>query len=77
MRATAKQSPYSRSGTEEEEEEEEKDEEEEEDDPFGQFGLWAPSSGVRDLSTLTHVCFHITPPSSKSRDMLVMSRKHR
>jgi hypothetical protein len=30
--------------------------------PFGQLGLWAPSSGVLDVFTsITHGCFHIYP----------------
>jgi hypothetical protein len=44
---------------------------------FGQLGLWAPSlfRGAR-RTHIKHICFRITPPSLRSRDILVMGRKH-
>jgi hypothetical protein len=45
--------------------------------PFGQLGLWAPSSGVdpRRIHT-NHVCFHITPRSLRTWDIPFKGRKY-
>jgi len=39
--------------------------------PFDQLGLWAPSSGMRDVCTSTAYVFTYLPRHDLSRDILV------